>query len=60
VKDINDILNEKLDALHKQQLERARADPQLAHELYVTGLFPEVERFYYPDNPVTLKRDSQN
>ena len=52
---IFDILDEKVDKLRYDQLEKARHDPHQAAEMYVTGLYPEVEGFLYP-----LKTKAEN
>lgn len=56
---ISDILEEKVDALRRETLKKAKNDPRLARELYATGLFPEFEQFYYPYKG-TLKKGCQN
>lgn len=57
---IMDTLMEKVAALEKENLAKAKNDPQLASELYATDLYPEFERFYYPYKPGVLKRGSRN
>ncbi len=57
-----DILEEKSDTLRQETLKRAKNDPELARELYATGLFPEFEGFYYPYKPSagSLAKESQS